>query len=333
MRDAVRTPDGRIVVMDGGDLEIRVFGPDGSHQGSFGRAGDGPREFEAFPKMTLRPPDTVVVWDPGHGRLSWFDLTGALLRQWSFPTVLVDLSIVRGTPWRLRPDGSMLSARPLSLTRGDGLVDRGRQIGLIDDAGETSHDFGVFPGSQSYDHPMGLGFPTWFGSRVQEALGPPPLRVALSSPENWEIRFFSSDGQLVRILRAPIPRVEVTPEIRTARRAYTEDIALRSRLTHGEAAKIENQMPVPDSLPAIAKMMWDQEDNLWVGRRVARPNTSEYYDVFDQSGHWITTVHLPSMARELGIVREIGDDYILTEWIDDLDVSYLRLYRLEKSNG
>jgi hypothetical protein len=89
-------------------------------------------------------------------------------------------------------------------------------------------------------------------------------------------------------------------------------------------------MPVPDILPAIARMMWDREDNLWVGRRLPRPNTSEDYDVFDLEGRWITTVHLPG---ELGYVREIGDDYILTQWLDELDVSYLRLYRLEKHGG
>ena len=47
VRGAVRVPDGRIVVLEGESLEIRVFGPDGTHHVSFGRRGDGPLEFES----------------------------------------------------------------------------------------------------------------------------------------------------------------------------------------------------------------------------------------------------------------------------------------------
>ena len=74
-------------------------------------------------------------------------------------------------------------------------------------------------------------------------------------------------------------------------------------------------------------MMWDQVDNLWVGRRMARPGRTEYFDVFDVNGHWLSTVHLPS---DLGLVREIGEDFVLAVWWDDLGVPYVRLYRLVK---
>jgi hypothetical protein len=90
---------------------------------------------------------------------------------------------------------------------------------------------------------------------------------------------------------------------------------------------MENEMPVPDSLPAIADVFWDPADHLWVGRRLADPRRVEDYDVFAFDGHWITTVHLPP---ELGYVREIGEDYVLALWLDEADVEYLRLYRLEK---
>lgn len=328
VRDAVRMPDGRIAVLEGQDLEIRVFGPDGTHRGSFGRQGDGPLEFEVFPQMALAPPDTLVVWDQGHARLSWFDPTGTLLRQRSFPEVMQRLSIVpRGAAWRVWRDGSLLATRPVRLSRDDELEDRGFHLSAVDDAGESSHTFGVFPSGQMFDHPMGFGFSTWFSPAVQCALGPPSLRVAVSSPEEWEIRFFSSDGGLRRILRAPISRVPVTEETHDARRAYNEDIALRIGLTRGDAEDIDAAMPVPDSLPAIARMRWDRVDHLWVGRRLANPMTVEAYDVFDTAGHWITTVRIPP---ELGYIQGIGDDYVLMLWRDDLDVSYLRLYRLEK---
>ena len=174
---------------------------------------------------------------------------------------------------------------------------------------------------------MGFQFPSWFGPYVKGALGPLPNSVVLSAPERWEIRFCSSEGLLRRILRAPISRIPVTTEIRTARSNYIEDIALQIGLARGDASRIDAQMPVPDSLPAIAKMMWDQVDNLWVGRRTADPNKTEHFDVFDVTGRWLSTVHLPS---DLGYIRGISEDYVLAQWRDELQVPYLRLYRLEK---
>ncbi len=174
---------------------------------------------------------------------------------------------------------------------------------------------------------MGFGFDTWFSPRVNWALGPTPLRVAISSPEAWEIRFYSTDGRLVRILRAPIPRVEVTPEVRDARKRYFEGLAPGIGLSPRQAASMEGAMPVPDSLPAIGDMRRDRADRLWVGRRLADPLKVQDYDVFDAGGHWITTVQLPV---ELGYLREIGEDYVLMVWRDESDVQYVRLYRLEK---
>ncbi len=122
--DAVRAPDGRIVIVEGMTQELRVFGPDGKHLASFGGPGDGPGEFGASlsPEVTLAPPDTLVVWDRGHARLSWFDLEGSLLRQRSLLAVLQSLQILSGN-WRVRFDGAVLGGPNLSLTRGAELRD------------------------------------------------------------------------------------------------------------------------------------------------------------------------------------------------------------------
>jgi len=329
LQDAVRLPDGRIAVLEGRSLEIRVFGPDGEHQSSFGGPGDGPGEFEAFPRMALSPPDTLVVWDQGHARLSRFDPKGTLLSQRAFPTTLSRLSIVpRGAGWRVRPDGALLAIRPVELTRGPVLQDRGWEVAVIDALGESGQVLGVFPVGQMYDHPMGFGFSAWFSPGVAVALGPSPLQVAISSPEEWCVRFLSSDGQLRRILRASIPRLPVTSDVHDQRRTYIEDIALQIGLSHGDADRIDEALPVPDSLPAIGRLFWDRADHLWVGRRRANPADVEDYDVFDRAGRWMTTAHLP---MELGSILEIGEDYVVVLWTDEMDVPYLRLYRLVKA--
>ena len=49
-------------------------------------------------------------------------------------------------------------------------------------------------------------------------------------------------------------------------------------------------------------------------------------DVFDPDGIWLGTVATPRGLR----VTEIGTDYVVGVWRDELDVEYIRVYDLEK---
>lgn len=322
---ATRAPDGRIIVSDARAMDIRVFRADGSHETSFGGRGEGPMEFAARPFISMAPPDTLVVWDSGSFRLSWFDFEGTLLRQQSLAPMVVGLSLDLGMrSWSLGGDGFLLWSGPPLGGAGDGV----RNVTLVDPEREASHDFGshetfrYVPTSN-----RGISLMDWFEPSVEAALGPDPTRVAISSPEIWEVRSFDAGGRLLRILRAPIPRVQVTAEVRATRRADLENLATQFRLPAGEGAEIDDRLPVPDSLPAISKLLWDRTGNLWVGRREADPRETQDYDVFDSDGHWLTKVHF---SRDLGYPLEIGEDYLMATWFDDLGVPYLRIYRLEK---
>ena len=48
--------------------------------------------------------------------------------------------------------------------------------------------------------------------------------------------------------------------------------------------------------------------------------------LFDPSGRWITTLTMP-VAFE---IHDIGEDYILGVWKDDMDVEYVRMFSLER---
>lgn len=323
--DAVRVPDGRIVISDAGNLDIRVFGPDGRHEVSFGGRGEGPEEFMWRPLLALLPPDTLIAWDAGQYRLSWFDLTGSLLKQHSLNSAVASLPLALGMrSWSLAEDGFLLWTGPPHRGYGDGTLN----FTLIDQDGVVRHDFGLYPTFRNVPTSnKGISLMDWFEPSTQVAVGLGPHRVAISSPEEWEVRFFDSGGTLLRVLRAPISRIPVTAEVRAARRAGLEKWASDFRLPAGEGAEIDARLPVPDSLPAIRSLLWDLEGNLWVGRREADPNGTEDFDVFDSSGRWISTVHFP---KDIGYIAEIGEDYLLARWYDDLGVPYLRLFGLEK---
>ena len=88
-------------------------------------------------------------------------------------------------------------------------------------------------------------------------------------------------------------------------------------------------MVYPESHPAFGRIYVDLPGNLWVLRtspdRV--PADPEPWDVFDPEGVWLGAVALPARFT----MREIGDDYVAGVWRDELDVEYVRVYRLLKS--
>ena len=321
VRDAVRAPDGRIVVVDS-SFEVRVFDAQGRHLTSFGRRGDGPREFGGAPWLSLAPPDTLVTWDPGHYRLSWFDLAGVLLDQVTLVSTISDLSIsrfVNGRVWETDPDGGLLSTGFGSLGAGEGIREFTRRFVLIDNRGESSQDFGTFPLEQSFS---GINNP--FGAMTVGTLGPRPSLFTLASSEAWEVRTFGADGQVDRIIRAAIPRTVITSEMLSVE---VDEVTERGRLTPGAVRRAFDQFEVPDSLSAIAAVLWDQADNLWVRRRTDDPSGVGHYDVFDSAGRWVTSLRLPD---GMGRIHEIGEAHILASWRDEYDVNYLRVYPLQK---
>ncbi len=76
---SVRLADGRIVVLNAGSRELRFYGPEGTHQRSVGREGEGPGEFRFPTRLRKVSEDTLLVWDQGLQRISLFDTSGVFL--------------------------------------------------------------------------------------------------------------------------------------------------------------------------------------------------------------------------------------------------------------
>ncbi len=76
-----RLSDGSFAVVEQAPAEIRVFNGSGGFVGRVGSAGDGPGEFRSPTGLVALPGDTLLVWDRGLHRLSWFSKDGALLRE------------------------------------------------------------------------------------------------------------------------------------------------------------------------------------------------------------------------------------------------------------
>ena len=334
--DALRAPDGSIVVVEGSTYEIRVFGPEGRHLTTFGGRGDGPNEFGGPPWIAFARPDTLVVWDPGHYRLSRYDLAGHLLSQRTYLSTVDSLAIgmfPNGLVWQVASDGALLWTGPSpSLPGAIGLVHRMSRVVLIPDGHQDVHDFGLYLGGQAYymrrkSDGGSSGMSNPFAPLNIVALGPPRDRLAVSDAALWTIRIFDGTGRLRKIWRGQFPRVPVTSSMVAAARRGQTRMAGALRLSLRQAEKAFDALPMPDSVPAIGTMMWDRTGNLWVGERRGELRDIRDYQVLDQHGRWRSTVILP---RGVGRVFDIGEDYLLAEVRDKYGVQYLDEYQIYK---
>lgn len=81
--DAVQLADGRIVLLDAGTAELRMFAGDGTFLVASGGRGDGPGEFRRPSRIHLTQPDSLLIQDPVLRRSSRFDTAGRFV--WSEP--------------------------------------------------------------------------------------------------------------------------------------------------------------------------------------------------------------------------------------------------------
>src|SRR5688572_11941878 len=80
--DALRVPDGSVLVGNSGSGEIRVFNAAGRYMRSIGRSGNGPGEFGEMSsvRMTRAGDGSLLGYDNGNLRIHHFDSSGTYLR-------------------------------------------------------------------------------------------------------------------------------------------------------------------------------------------------------------------------------------------------------------
>ena len=105
--DATRLRTGRIVVANGGTNELRAFGADGVHVGTWGREGEGPSDFAALTRIETWPGDSIVAWYTGAYGMAVYDSDGNFGRTF----VLRSRARFKPRSEAARADGTLLSTR------------------------------------------------------------------------------------------------------------------------------------------------------------------------------------------------------------------------------
>lgn len=317
VEDLARLKDGRVVVVNGGAHELRIYSGTGRYITSIGREGDGPGEFRFPDKLWVLPEDSLVVLD--FARVSAFDGAGAFVRAerqgpWS--------------PWDRFPDGTFLSlVIPPGVDRFEpGYFQPEYAVVRSRADGSDSDTLAFVPGDELFRSASEVGgitsFRAPFGAvRVAAVHGASVYTAGGNAFEIWDLDL---TGSLVRIIRRD---VEPRPVSDSDVAAYeTKMLAGQPEHQRRRRNRLLREWTYPSVMPALDELEVDVEGNVWARHYALEVGERLEWSVFDPSGRWLGQVSTPAGLA----VKEIGSDYILGLWVDDLGVEYVQLYFLEK---
>ncbi len=323
---AVRLPDGRVAVANSSSGEIRFFDSSGHFLKTSGGRGSGPGEFEDIFFLERTVGDSLIAYDWRNRRLSVLSPDGAFARSFEFTV----LTTTGGFPILTQPfpDGDLLLATDMFIASGE-LAEGARRDSamyyVIDPSGALDTTIGVFPGGESYQTTDGeawVGGGLVFGKFGYAAVAGDGFYYG--SSDRWEIEYRTKEGDLQRVLRLDRPNLPVTQEDIDRYISDRMERASPDRRQVYEA--MYEHMPFPEWMPAYGEFEVDAEGDLWVGEYRKPGDDQPRWQVLSPDGVFLGVVETPPRFR----IFEIGSDYLLGRWADDMDVEHIRMYELIK---
>ncbi len=326
--DAVRLSDGTLLVADGQVNELRAFDAQGQYLRTLGRAGGGPGEFKGLEDLYLLPGDTVAAFDYMSARLSFFAPTGAFARGVGLGRLEKNLP---PRPLGVFSDGSLLVApmyNPVFTNSPKPSRDT-VPLARFSAAGAQAALLGRVPGEETVT--LASGGSNGFATRSSVPFGLATSfavhgdRLLVGDAAKYELVERRPDGAVVRLIRRAGEPEAVTEADRAA---YLEKrrnaISQSDRFREAEERMIKS-LPFPPRKGHFAGLRMDAEGNAWVERHPA-PGGDTPWDVFDAEGRLLGTVTTPAGLR----VTQIGADFVVGVWKDELDVAHVRVHRIAK---
>ncbi len=331
---AVRLLDGRVVVADGGSLQLRIFDSTGAFLSAKGGRGAGPGEFQEAPRLVLSAGDVVVALE-GVYNVSYFSPDLTFLRRLSanappialptgFRQVLAAFADgVRVVASVGRPAVHAADARWIHVT----------PVFVVNAENKVVAPLGALPYMDLVTS-EGTPRPPWFGATAVVANDDRFFYFGYGG--EYAIRVYSSDGALRRIIRRRWSPAKVT---RADIDAYVEEWSRRWIKTTGARAEAQRKDlrddPYASTVPAFSQFLVDGGGRLWVreahvadapvaGQLNTWPLAATRWSVFDADGRWLGDVDMPARFQP----TDIGQDYVLGVARNADDVPTVALYRL-----
>ena len=320
-----RLADGRVAVLSEGNRTILLFEPSGRFSKSIGRGGRGPGEFSAPQHLQYLPPDTLAVWDAHYGSVAYFDTAGTLLRHRliDLGAMMAAISLGNATE-RATPlgDGSFVA----HVSRRDfrvpppppGQPFRPPVEYVRIDSTYAAHSLGSWEGFERSRIGVveGVLYPPvgpLFFVQSHLAGGGDPLLIYVSNGDENEIRQFSPEGALLRIIRRTTDPIPISAEEREAKEA-------------GRLARNLEAIPPQDFHPPVNGLHVDMAGYLWV------VDARNRFSVFSPKGRWLGTLDAPPGLTCFlhGRPCWIGEDLFLRLARDEMNVQRIEGYRLNR---
>lgn len=314
MGDVVRLGGGNIAIADWDGHRVLVFDSVGALRRVIGREGSGPGEFEAPLMIQAFGGDSLLIWDPYLGRLSWLDANSGTGRS-------VNLSragLLGGNPIvGLLRDGRIVGRREV-LKRDGPMKLPGRTATLLlmgPDVGPDGARADALPDTFVFAAGDARGY-RFFQPTLQTATDGERLFAGISS--EWRINIYALDGRELGELSRPW-----TPRAVTA----ADRARIRAALTRpGMAPEFLADDRFDATVPAFGRILSAGDGSIWVLDYAAPYEGPDSASVFSHVGTFLGVIDLPPHFRP----SEVGADYVVgTATLDDGDM-VIRMYRVRK---
>lgn len=303
--------DGRMIVTDPGEREIRILGTHGALLGTNARRGGGPQEFQ-MPLWTLAMPgDTTWIVDREQERFLVLGPDGAPVRTVPWPRI--DGSGLRNI---VRADGTGRVVFAQDGLPRPGLTETpllrwDPRSGALDTLA-TLRTQGVarfkmmFEGREAFVT-QALPYAEGDGWAVAS-----DGAIAVIDPERYVVRWRRPDGTLETGRPIPYDPVPVTQ-------------ADRDRYLDGENAATQAQLTFPANKPAVHAFLVfvAPSGELWTWRYARAGAPGSTWDLIDRSGRRVRSVTLPGSRMIVGF----GARTVYVVRTDDDDIQHLEAYR------
>jgi hypothetical protein len=264
-------------------------------------------------------------------RFSWYSPEGDFLRGTPARALSPWLAVIG-----LFPDQTAIGIHFPSLAPyldRDQVVRPPISVGRLDPAGDRVDSVGSIPGKE-HSIKNRDPFAHLFGKNSFVAASDSLIYHA--SNDHYSIDIRSPDGTLRRIVRRKIEQRTVSSE--EVERWIDRTVANAGGAPDDQArlARRYRETTVAAKMPVLRWITVDREGNLWVERWRDIGLGSGPFDIFNVEGVYLGAVQIPTgfmktRGEWFQPWAEIGTDYILGVWADDLDVEQVRLYRISKN--
>ncbi|MDW7760416.1 MAG: 6-bladed beta-propeller [Acidobacteriota bacterium] len=294
---------GNVYVLDWGDVDIKVFGPDGRLLRTIGRKGQGPGEFDIPADFILSADGRIFLLSGRQRRISLLDIAGNFISSFTVTGFCSGLAVDRSN----RVYSSQMLAPDAGEIGGDfQLIQNRMALIRTDEKGQETTKLGEYP-----DVTM---------LRKVEKSGEGLSSQSFSSRESYRTSWLVGPDDRVYLGYNKDYRLDVyDPEWNLLFRFGRDFTPIRHPHYKPDGAH-------PEFYPAFSdwRKFFDEEGNLWLQQYVEKGDEEFAYDVFTPEGIYLRQVRVP---RNLMLVRgDKGYGVFRTE-DEFLDVKRFRLSR------